>query len=609
MRTRPREDAEAATSTEERLFREMLGSLPAAIYTTDAAGKITYYNEAAAKLWGCRPELGNSEFCGSWKLYWPDGRPMRHDECPMAIALKTGQAIRDAEAIAERPDGTRVSFIPYPTPKRDATGNLIGAVNMLVDITERKQADQTAQRLATIVDCSHNSIISTDLTGRIESWNRGAVRLFGYEGNEVLGESILTIFPSDYHDEHQRILECTKRGERVEQFETLRRRRDGTLLNVSLTVSPLTDTRGTIIGTSRIARDITERWLAEVTRQRLGAIVDSSDDAIVSKDLNGVIETWNGGAERLFGYEASEVIGKSILIIVPPDRESEEQRILEGIRRGEHVEHYETVRLRKDGALVDISLSVSPIRDGSGQVVGASKIARDISERKRADERQELLAREIHHRTKNLFAVVQAVVGRSFAGKQSLADAEAAVRSRLASLAQTHVMLLDSDWEGASIHEVIEVEMGPYADRIRLNGPRLVLKPKAAQNFSLALHELATNAAKYGALSNATGVVEVEWSVALANGLSSFSFRWQEHGGPPVRAPRCKGFGSTVLEVVMAEYVTEPPRIEFSASGLSYTLIGSLNAVATIDSEDPTMGRADSSSANPHRPVDAQNRT
>ena len=594
MRTSRKEVAKAARSEEKRLYRELLGCLPAAIYTTDAAGKITYYNEAAARLWGCRPELGNSEFCGSWKLYWPDGRPMRQDECPMAIALKTGQAITDAEAIAERPDGTRVSFIPYPTPKRDANGNLVGAVNMLVDITERKLAEQAAQRLATIVDCSHDSIISTGLTGRIESWNRGAVHLFGYEANEILGGSILTIFPQDYHDEHQRILECMKRGERIEQLQTLRRRKDGTLLNVSLTASPLTDTSGRIIGSSRIARDISERRLAEVTRQRLVAIVDSSEDAIVSKDLNGVIETWNGGAERLFGYQASEVVGKSILVIIPPDRESEEKKILECVKRGDHVEPYETVRRRKDGSLVDISLTVSPIHDGSGQVVGASKIARDISDRKQIDARQHLLAHEIHHRTKNLFAVVQAVVGRSFAGKQSVAEAEAAVRSRLASLAQTHVMLMDNEWEGAAIHEVIEAEMRPYADRMKLNGPRLVLKPKAAQNFSLALHELATNAAKYGALSNTAGVVEIEWSVTLVNESRSFSFRWQEHGGPPVMAPDRKGFGSTVLEVVMAEYVTEPPRIEFSTSGLSYALTGSLDAVAAIDPEDLAMGRAGS---------------
>jgi len=131
----------------ERRFRALLDALPAAVYTTDAAGRITYYNEAAAEFWGQRPRLGSSEWCGSWKLFWPDGTPMAHAECPMAIALKEDRAVRDMEAIAERPDGTRVPFVPYPTPLHDEAGRLTGAVNMLVDISERKRAEDHQQML------------------------------------------------------------------------------------------------------------------------------------------------------------------------------------------------------------------------------------------------------------------------------------------------------------------------------------------------------------------------------------------------------------------------------------------------------------------------------
>jgi PAS domain S-box-containing protein len=120
---------------------ELLEALPAAVYTTDAAGRITYYNQAAVELWGRRPEPGNDQWCGSWRLYWPDGTPMRHDECPMAVALRENRAVRGVEAVAERPDGTRIPFIPYPTPLRGASGTVIGAVNMLVDITDRKAAE------------------------------------------------------------------------------------------------------------------------------------------------------------------------------------------------------------------------------------------------------------------------------------------------------------------------------------------------------------------------------------------------------------------------------------------------------------------------------------
>ena len=179
-----------------------------------------------------------------------------------------------------------------------------------------------------------------------------------------------------------------------------------------------------------------ERKQTELVDQRLAAIVGSSQDAIVSKDLNGVITSWNDGAQRLFGYAAEEMVGKPILVLIPPDHANEEAMILDRIRRGERIEHYETIRRRKDGTLIDISLSVSPIKDASGQVIGASKIARDITERKLAQERQELLTHEINHRTKNIFALVQAVISRSFADKRTVKEAEQAVLSRLHSLAK-----------------------------------------------------------------------------------------------------------------------------------------------------------------------------
>jgi two-component system CheB/CheR fusion protein len=330
-----------------------------------------------------------------------------------------------------------------------------------------------------------------------------------------------------------------------------------------------------------------ERIRAEEARQRgeqasrlLASIIETSGDAIVSKDTNGIVTSWNNGATQIFGYTADDMVGKPIITLVPPDRHNEESAILERIRRGERIDHYETVRQRKDGSLVDISLAVSPLKDAAGKVVGASKIARDITERKQAEARNELLTREIQHRTKNLFAVVQAVVARSFSGKQTAKEAESAVVDRLRSLAQTHVMLMDKQWQGANLAEVVHSEMRPFADRVQVDGPDLLLTAAAAQNFSLALHELATNAAKYGALSNSRGRVRISWSVSKSNGSALFTFRWQERDGPPVSLPTQKGFGSAVLEQVMAEYFDVPPCVDFAVGGVSYELKGSLEAVS-----------------------------
>lgn len=246
-----------------RHFREMIDALPAAIYTTDAEGRLTHFNPAAVKLSGRTPELGTDQWCVTWKLFWPDGTPMKHDECPMAVALKEGRILDGQEAIAERPDGTRFWFIPYPRLLRDEEGRIVGGINMLLDITDRKGAESTKSLLAAIVDSSDDAIISKSLDGVITSWNKSAERLFGYTAEEAIGQHITLIVPADRLHEEVTIIERLRRGEPINHFETLRRRKDGTLLDVSLTISPVKDSTGRVIGASNMARDITERKQSE----------------------------------------------------------------------------------------------------------------------------------------------------------------------------------------------------------------------------------------------------------------------------------------------------------------------------------------------------------
>jgi len=229
-------------------------------------------------------------------------------------------------------------------------------------------------------------MVSTDLDGVIQTWNPSAERMFGYRAAEAIGRSIRIIIPEDRQQEEEHVLGEIRAGRPVRHFETLRRRKDGSLIPISLTVSPLRDAAGVIIGASKIARDISDRAQADLATRRLAAVVESSDDAIVTKDLNSIITSWNKGAQSLFGYTAKEAIGQSIRMLIPADLQSEEDMVLASIRAGRAVEHYETRRLRKDGSEVTISLTVSPLVDAQGTVVGASKIARDISDRVRLDE-------------------------------------------------------------------------------------------------------------------------------------------------------------------------------------------------------------------------------
>ena len=239
--------------------------------------------------------------------------------------------------------------------------------------------------LAAVVENSDDAIITKDLNGVITSWNRAAQEIFGYTADEAIGRSVTMLIPLERIEEEPEILDRVRRGEKVDHYETVRQRKDGSKIDISLTVSPLRNANGEIVGASKIARDITHRKRSHTDLEFLAAIVESSDDAIITKDLEGTITSWNRGAEIMFGYTAEEAVGRSGTILMPPERTDEEPEILERIRAGEKVDHYETIRCRKDGTRLNISLTVSPLFDDRGRVIGASKIARDIGERVRAD--------------------------------------------------------------------------------------------------------------------------------------------------------------------------------------------------------------------------------
>ncbi|MBA3992434.1 MAG: hybrid sensor histidine kinase/response regulator [Cyanobacteria bacterium DS2.3.42] len=252
-------------------------------------------------------------------------------------------------------------------------------------------AGQMQSIFASLVESSEDAIISKNLQSIVQLWNHGAERIFGYTAAEMIGQSITTIIPDDLLSEEDVILDKLKRGERIEHYETIRKRKDGQLINISLTISPIYDETGTLVGGAKICRDVTGQNKETRERAMLAAIVETSEDGIISKDLNGIIQTWNKAATKIFGYTAEEVIGKSITILVPPEMPDEEPQLLAKLRKGEPIQHYETIRLRKDGQRIDVALTVSPIRDASGAIIGASKIVRDITKNKQLKQKYDVL--------------------------------------------------------------------------------------------------------------------------------------------------------------------------------------------------------------------------
>jgi len=237
--------------------------------------------------------------------------------------------------------------------------------------------------LAAVVESSDDAIITQSLNGIIQTWNRAAERMFGYSADEALGRPISMLVPPERIDEEDGAVERIRRGDAVGHFETERVAKNGHRVPVSVTMSPVLTPTGDVYGISVIARDLTERRALERNAFHLAAIVSSAEDAIASKDINGIVQTWNKAAERMFGYTAEEMIGHSIRTIIPRDRWHEEDEVLARIRSGRAIDHFETVRQRKDGSLIEISLSVSPIKTSTGAVIGASKIARDVSIQRR----------------------------------------------------------------------------------------------------------------------------------------------------------------------------------------------------------------------------------
>ncbi len=389
-----KEDLELRT---EELARSlaMLGatleSTTDGILVTDGDRKVTGFNEKYVSMWRLPCASMNSV----------DHRQLLETTCwqfddprQFLARIEDIDASSPSESydLLELADGrtferfSRIQFID---------GRNVGRVWSFRDITERRRAEDALQKqsewLLTTLSSIGDAVISTDAEGRVTFLNSVAESLTGWNQAEAVGRPLPEIFHIINQRTRQPVenpaLRALREGKRVGLANhTVLIARDGTEWPIDDSASPMRDRAGATVGAVLVFRDVTERMRAEEVQARLAAIVESSDDAIVSKTLDGIILSWNVGAERLFGYTAREAVGRSILLIIPPEREDEEQEVLERLRRGERIEHFETVRVTKQGRRIDISLTVSPIRDSSGHIIGALKIARNITDWKRAQE-------------------------------------------------------------------------------------------------------------------------------------------------------------------------------------------------------------------------------
>ncbi len=612
--------------------RELLAGLAVPAYMTDAEGRITFYNDAARRFWGRSPRLGEERWCGGLRLFAADGSPMPFQECPLALTLKTGRPHHGIEMIVERPDGSHAFFLPYPSLLLNDKAEVAGAVNILVDISERKRFEGSQGHLSAIVESSEDAIISKDLDGIIQSWNKSAERLFGYTAEEAVGQSVLMLIPEDRQEEEPDILARIRRGEHVEHFETLRQRKDGSLVDISLTISPIRNARGEIVGASKIARDISDRRRSEqaLQRQTWRLATLNSIARLLSSDLDPerLVQTVTDIATELSGArygaffhkvagESGEACRPYTLSGAPRSAFAEfglprDMPLFHATFNGEGPARSDDIRTdpryahdpplyrMPEGHLPVVSYLAVPVISRSGEVMGGlffghekpgvftqeaqdlivgvashaaialdnarlHKAAQDeVTQRKRAEDAKDLLLHEIKHRVKNTLGMVQAIASQTF--RHAPKEERDAFGARLRAMSEAHDLLTNQDWGDVAVREVVERASAAFnPERFALDGDATRVSASRGLLLAMAVHELSTNAVKYGALSVPGGRVAVTWRTKGQR----LTFRWEESGGPRVAPPRHRGFGSKLIERTMKG---EQAWFDFRPEGLCVSL-------------------------------------
>ena len=342
-----------------------------------------------------------------------------------------------------------------------------------------------------------------------------------------------------------------------------------------LRVKPYRDLNNVIDGVVITLIDITERKRLERDMAHLAAIVASSQDAILSHDLDGRITSWNAGAEKIYGYTADEIIGQPMSTLLDDVQVNEWPDNLVRLRRGELISDIDISRVTKGDRVIYVSLTISPMRDTSGTIIGASAVARDIAQRKKAEVHAQILMAELDHRVKNILAVVSSVVTQTLKAGGTAEAARGEIEGRIQAISRAHGLLTELGGVQGSLRELVATEIQPYkqGENVTVSGDDVVLSSRASVSLALAIHELATNSAKYGALSTGKGHLEVTWRVTGARGKSELEIMWIETAGPPVAPPSRRGFGTKLIELSLVRGLKAKVNREFLEAGVRCQIV------------------------------------
>jgi PAS domain S-box-containing protein len=509
----------------------------------------------------------------------PDDRVLFRSAIDTALATD-GLPYRSRFRIV-RPDGAIRWLEEWGRVEREPDGTPARLVGISIDVTERRRVEaELAERLAEVESLYEAAPIGLALFDHdlnFKRVNAALARMNGLPVEAHLGRGVWEILPG-FRPLMEPLFARVLAGGEVEEIEVsgVTPAQPGVMRHWAEKIYPLNSVQGDVIGVGVLVEEITARRHAEREMARYAAIVVATHDALISLDAEGRIDAWNPGAERLFGWTAQEVIGRTATFIGIESAAHPPAELTRRVLAGEDIGPLDVQRRRKDGARIEVSLTARPVRDGEGRVVGIAAALHDIGDRKRREAQMRFVMRELTHRSKNLLAVIQAMARQT---ARSATDAESFVdrfADRLAALARSHDLLVSQDWVGVDLRALLLQQLAPFIDegdgRVTVEGQPLALKPEIAQSVGMAFHELATNASKYGALSVPGGHVDVSWSRVASDDGGRIRIEWREGGGPPFAPPERRGFGRTVTERMVAAATRGEAHLEWHPEGLSWRL-------------------------------------